>query len=274
MRSERLVAVTPARNEEKFIARCILSVANQSYPVTIHVIVDDWSNDRTRMIANNIGGKIIVIPSGIERGIKAHGIRPHIVTDLGIRKATELVHDWKYCLVLDGDTWCPSNYCETIIAEMERNPRLVIGGARFLRTPSGLEIAPKSHVRGSNHIVRRDFYNKSGIGYRSLHGEIMLERIASIMGFETRTFPITAFEGRPTGITLNNPALDGLYRYKLGYPILPFLFALRGLRKKSFLELFGWIYAKLHHEREYFQASQIKILHKRYLNTLFRRFIS
>jgi glycosyltransferase involved in cell wall biosynthesis len=271
MKSKKLVVVTPARNEEKFIAKCIMSVVNQSYPVTMHIIIDDWSNDRTKMIAESFDGKVIVIPSRLERGTKAHGIRPHLVTDVGIKKATELVPDWEYCLVLDGDTWLPSNYCKVIITEMRMNPRLMMAGARFLRTPSGFEIAPESHVRGSNHIIKRNLYDESGIGYSSAPGERTLERIAWIMGFETRSLPLKAFEGRATGTTVENPVLSGIYDYKLGTPILSLVVRLRHLRRADILELFGWIYGKLHGEKRYFTGSRVRVLYRRYLDSLIKR---
>jgi glycosyltransferase involved in cell wall biosynthesis len=270
MRSERLVAVTPARNEEKFIAKCILSVSNQSYPVTMHIVVDDWSDDRTRTIAESFGRKIMVISSQLDKGTKAHGIRPHLVTDIGIKKAKELIPDWRYCLVLDGDTWLPSNYCETIITEMKKNPRLMMAGARFLRTPSGIEVAPKAHVRGGNHIIKRDLYEKSQIGYSSVYGERMLERIAWITGFETKSLPLVAFEGRPTGRTVSNPILSGVYDYKLGTPILALAFSLRHLRKSDLLELIGWIYGKLHREKRCFTENRLRILYRRYIDLLIR----
>jgi glycosyltransferase involved in cell wall biosynthesis len=271
MTSKKLVVVTPARNEEKFITKCMQSVADQTYPVTMHIIVDDWSDDGTKMIADSFDGKVVVIPSGLARGTKAHGIRPHLVTDVGIKKATELVPDWKYCLILDGDTWLPSNYCEAIITEMRINPRLMMAGARFLRTPSGLETAPESHVRGSNHIIKRDLYEESDLGYSSAPGERILERIAWIMGFETRSLPLTAFEGRATGTTVDNPVLSGIYDYKLGTPILSLVVRLIHLRRADILELFGWIYGRLHGEKRYFTGSRVRVLYRRYLDSLIKR---
>jgi biofilm PGA synthesis N-glycosyltransferase PgaC len=266
----RLVVVTPAKDEEKFIAKCISSVLNQTYPITLHLIIDDYSTDKTREIAESFGKKVTVIASNLPKGQKIHGIRPILLKEIGVRKLAELVPDWKYCLILDADTWLPNDYCERLIGEMMKNPRLVMAGARFLKTPSELEVAPTIHVRGSNHIIRRDFYEKSNFGYTSIHGERMLERIAWIMGFETRNFPLTAFEGRPTGATFGDPIASGIYGYKLGSPILPFLFKLRNFRKNDFYELFGWLYAKLHHERRYFPRNHIKILYGRYLNSLLK----
>lgn len=269
--TSKLVAVTPAKNEEKFIAKCVSSVSNQTFPVTLHLVVDDWSDDRTRQIVESYGDKIMVIPSNLEKGEKVHGIRPHLVTEIGMRKVTRLVPNWKYCLLIDADVWIPPNYCGTLIKEMEKNPKLVMAGAKYLKTPSKLEVAPGTHVRSSNHIIRRDFYDRSKIGYKSLQGEIMLERISLILGYQTRTFPLTAFEGRPTGITVKDQVLRGVYDYRLGYPILPSLFRLRKLEKEYYLALFGWIYAKLHHEVRYFTKKEIKILYRIYLDRLFKR---
>jgi hypothetical protein len=187
---------------------------------------------------------------------------------------TELVPNWKYCLLIDADVWIPPNYCGTLIKEMERNPRLVMAGAKFLETPARIEATSPTHVRSSNHVIRREFYERSKIGYNSLHGEILLERIALLLGFETRTYPLTAVEGRSTGITVGDPILKGIHEYKLGYPLLPSLIRLRTLRKEHLLELYGWIYARLRNEERYFRKEDLRILYRDYFSHLSRKALS
>lgn len=179
-----------------------------------------------------------------------------------------MIRDWEFCLLLDGDAWLPSNYCEVIIGEMEKNPRLVMAGARFLKTPTGLEAARGEHVRSSNHIIRRRFYARCKIGYNSIHGEVLLERMAAISGLKTQTFPLAAFEGRPTGTTTDNPLLNGIYYYKLGYPLLHSLLKLRSPNKRYLFEVIGWIYAKLHGEKRHFREDEVKVLYRDYIGLL------
>jgi len=270
--SKKLVAVTPAKNEEKFIEKCIRSVLNQTYPVTLHLIVDDNSDDRTREIAESFcSHRVAVISSGLGKGIKVHGLRPHLVQEIGVREITRRVSDWKYCLLLDADTWIPPHYCERLIMEMERNPGLVMAGARFLKTPKGVEASPETHVRSSNHIIKREFYNRCAIGYGTFHGEILLERIAWILGFEVKSFPLMAFSGRPTGVTVENPLLKGVHDYKLGTPILSLLLSLRKPDRKKILRVFGWMYGKLSRERRYFPRKCVHLLYRRYFSYVYRR---
>ena len=46
--------VIPARNEEKYIERCILSLLDQDYPEFEIIVIDDNSTDATPKILKNI----------------------------------------------------------------------------------------------------------------------------------------------------------------------------------------------------------------------------
>ena len=67
---ERLVAVTPAKNEERFIRKCVDSVLNQTYPVTLHLIVDDHSEDETVKIVESIDNPKVKIREGLKMFIE------------------------------------------------------------------------------------------------------------------------------------------------------------------------------------------------------------
>jgi len=269
---ERLVAVTPAKNEERFIRRCVDSVLNQTYPVTLHLIVDDHSEDETVKIVKSIGNsKVKIIPSGLGKAKKQHGLRPHLVQQIGINEITRLVPDWKYLLLLDGDCWIPNYYCERLIAEMRRNSKLAMAGAKFLLTPKGIEVSSSIHVRSSNHIIRRQFYNeciRNKIDYGTPRGEILLERYAWIHGWKIHTFPIKAYEGRETGVTIDDPIIKGQNDFRLGVPLIVLLAALRKPSKDRLLQTLGWMIAKIRKEPRYFDSEQIRILQKRHLSFL------
>jgi len=276
MRYEKLVAVTPVKNEEEHIFKCVNSVLNQTYPITLYVIVDDYSDDRTRMIVEKFNDRRIhLIFSGLKKAVKQHGLRPHLVQQIGINEVTKLIPDWKYLLLLDGDCWIPTKYCEKIIQEMKKDPKLAMGGAMYLKTPKGIEKSGLTHVRSANHIIRREFYNeclKSGKNYATLHGELLLERFAWINGWKVKTFPIVAYCGRETGITVKNPFLKGIYDYKLGTPLINMLISLRANREKI-LKFAGWTFARISRKEKYFSKSEIKRLHSYFYHNLFKKLL-
>jgi len=274
MTYEKLVAVTPAKNEEQFIEKCVLSVLNQTYPVLLHVVVDDGSEDRTPEIVKGISdNRVKLIPSGLRKGVKQHGIRPHLVQQVGIDAIMNLVPDWQYLLLLDGDCWLPPTYCKSMIAEMVEDPKLAMVGARYLKTPKELEKTSSIHVRSSNHIIRRKFYDeclRDRRNYASQHGEILLERYAWIKGWEVKTVPVTAYSGRETGITVGDPFIKGEHDYRLGTPLLVLLLGLRRPSKGKLIQTFGWIVAELRKEKQYFTPKETQMLRRFFYTQIFQ----
>ncbi len=60
-----LVSVTiPTRNAEKYIALCLESIRNQTYPYIEVIVVDDYSRDRTVDIAREFGARVIRVRAG------------------------------------------------------------------------------------------------------------------------------------------------------------------------------------------------------------------
>ncbi len=57
----KISVIIPARNEEKNIARCLISLTKQSYPNIEILVVDDRSDDRTGHLVDNLS-KISTIP--------------------------------------------------------------------------------------------------------------------------------------------------------------------------------------------------------------------
>ncbi len=53
MTEQSIVVISPFYNAEKYIKRCILSVANQKYENYIHVLIDDCSTDNSYEIADS-----------------------------------------------------------------------------------------------------------------------------------------------------------------------------------------------------------------------------
>ncbi|RLI30399.1 glycosyl transferase family 2, partial [Candidatus Bathyarchaeota archaeon] len=61
-----LISVTiPTKNSEETISFCLQSIREQSYPDIEIVVVDGFSSDKTRMIAESYGAKIVLCKGGL-----------------------------------------------------------------------------------------------------------------------------------------------------------------------------------------------------------------
>ena len=269
MSNDKIVVVTATKDEEQFIEKCILSVLNQTYPVTLHVIVDDCSDDKTVEIVKRFEHeRIKLISSGLPKDRRHHSPRCEMVKHVGVRWIPNRHEDWRYLLVLDGDTWIPKNYCEILIQEMKNDPSLAMAGAKFLYTPTGIETAPPSHVRGCNYITSRIFYDQCRrMGYDVWRGEMYLERCAWILGWTTKNFPIKAYEGRETAISKRAFEMGRLY-YRLRTPFLSVLVRLRKLEINSLKQICGWFYAMFKREKQHFTREENSILRVHYYKHL------
>jgi glycosyltransferase involved in cell wall biosynthesis len=67
MKGKPLVSViVPTFNSERFVEECLRSVREQTYPCIEVIVVDNYSRDRTREIAENYGARVVLC-----RGIRS-----------------------------------------------------------------------------------------------------------------------------------------------------------------------------------------------------------
>ncbi len=114
----RISIIIPARNEEEFIARCLDSVCNQSYPKELFevLVVDDHSTDKTAAIINSYAEKNVrlialkdFIPAGEINSYKKKAIEIAIGQSTG-----ELI------VTTDADCFVQENWLQTIAAFYEQ----------------------------------------------------------------------------------------------------------------------------------------------------------
>ena len=110
----------PCYNVEKFIARCIEGVLNQTYPIDEILVIDDGSKDRTVEIAAQY--PVRIIKHEINKGLSAG-------RNTGLRNArNELVAS------LDADCVADSRWLETLVACLEENEKIAIAGGRLIES--------------------------------------------------------------------------------------------------------------------------------------------
>ncbi len=270
-----LKAITVARNEEKLIGKCIKGVLTQTYQVNSYLVLDDFSSDRTPEIVEQLNdGRIKLSRVEFTNFPTQTGLRGRRIHSLQ-QLAFDMSSNWDYMLVVDADTAIQTDYCSTIMGAMEKDRGLVMAGARYLRTPTKLEVSSGNHVRGSNYIVKRslyDLFRKRGFDYSNPYGEVLLERYAKALGCEVTAFStLTAVQGRET-TKQSRGLIEGIHEYVISTPLLVMILNLLRNRSSDDLRLLsGWVWARTHGVKRYFSNTESKNITSWYIRRWLRR---
>ncbi len=124
MEHRRYALVSPCRDEAKVIRRTLDSVAAQTVPPALWVVVDDGSTDETPRILEEYAARLpyLKVVRVTDRGARAVG--PGVIQ--AFYKGMEQVRldELDYLCKLDMDLDLPPRYFELLMERMERDPRL------------------------------------------------------------------------------------------------------------------------------------------------------
>ena len=122
--SRRYVAITPCRDEARYLPTTIRTVAAQSIPPAKWVIVDDGSTDGTPAILAEAQRRhpFIEVVRRDDRGERKVG--PGVIEAFCAGLARVNIDDFDYICKLDGDLELPPTYFEQVIKRFESEPRL------------------------------------------------------------------------------------------------------------------------------------------------------
>jgi glycosyltransferase involved in cell wall biosynthesis len=120
----RYVLVSPCRDEGEFIRRTLDSVAAQSIPPALWVIVDDGSTDETPRILEEYARRLpyLRVVRRSDRGARSVG--PGVIDAFYRGLETADLEAFDYVCKLDTDLVLPPRYFESLMLRMEREPRL------------------------------------------------------------------------------------------------------------------------------------------------------
>lgn len=170
----RLVIVTPCRDEEDHLEATIATMAAQTLPPTLWIIVDDGSTDRTPEILREACERypFIKVVRREDRGERKVG--PGVIEAFyaGLEAAGDL-DAWDYLCKLDADLELPPRYFERLVEEMEADPALgSVSGKVFVKLPSGEVIHERrgdEAAVGPSKFYRRDAFRDIG-GFQRIVG--------------------------------------------------------------------------------------------------------
>jgi len=136
--SGRYVIVSPARDEAQFAERTLRSVAAQTKPPDLWIIVDDGSQDATPRILDEWRAKLPYLRVVRRERGKGRSVGPGVIDAFYAGLATVDLAEFDYLCKLDLDLDMPPRYFEIMIERMEAEPRLgTCSGKAYYPGPAG-----------------------------------------------------------------------------------------------------------------------------------------
>lgn len=122
--SNRYVIIAPCRNEAKYMRRTLDSLAAQTIPPALVVVVDDGSTDDTPKILAEYAAKYpwIRVVTRTDRGTRSVG--PGVIEAFYAGLDTVNLDDFDFVCKLDLDLVLPAAYFELLMKRMHDDPRL------------------------------------------------------------------------------------------------------------------------------------------------------
>jgi glycosyltransferase involved in cell wall biosynthesis len=123
-RDRRYCLITPCRDEAQYARQTIESVARQTLPPALWVIVDDGSTDGTAEIVEEYARQLPYLRL-IRRANRGHRrVGGGVVEAFNVGFASITAADFQYVCKLDLDLVLPPGYFEGLVRRMEAEPRL------------------------------------------------------------------------------------------------------------------------------------------------------
>lgn len=246
MNRQRLLLISPVRNEQAHLELVAAAVARQTRPPDLWLIVDDRSSDRTPEILAALSEQLLFLRvlHTPERPADASA-RDRLATaadarafNRGLRSVAH--RSFTHVAKLDGDTELPPDYFEHLLAEFERDPALGLAGGVYAdpgRSGRGddWEVVPipcDYHVPGTLKCYSLECFEAIGGMHERLGWDTIDETYARMRGYRTRAFPqLVALHHRPRASadgTLRGRARHGECAYIANFN--PSWVALRALK--------------------------------------------
>jgi biofilm PGA synthesis N-glycosyltransferase PgaC len=212
--SQRLLLISPVRNEEAYLELIANAVAAQTRPPDLWIVVDDGSTDRTPQILEELISRIDFLRVLDTSKLPKIGAVPDRLATAAEARAFNLGlnsvrwEDFTHIAKLDGDTELPPDYFERVLGEFERDPKLGLAGGVYADpdpNPEGtgwkvVGIPSEHHVPGTLKCYSRSCLQAVGGMQERLGWDTIDETYARLRGYRTRAYPeLIAHHHRPWG---------------------------------------------------------------------------
>jgi biofilm PGA synthesis N-glycosyltransferase PgaC len=236
---ERILIISPVRNEAAHIERVARSVAAQTLQPMAWVVVDDGSTDDTleilRALEREIGClQVHARPADSEPVVDrlARAAAPRTF-NFGLQMAGDL--DFTHIVKLDGDIDLPPDYFEQVFKRFAADAEIGMACGNLIEPRGGKMVLlpiPPTHVHGALKCYTRACWDAIGGVQERLGWDTIDETYARMRGFKTRNYlDIIAIHLRPHASadgTLRGRARHGQCAYIAHFG--PVWIALRSLK--------------------------------------------
>lgn len=207
---QRLLLISPVRNEEAHIELIADAVAGQTRPPDLWLVVDDGSTDRTPEILAGLTQRIGFLQVLNTADLPPVGpVNDRLATaaearafNLGLNSVAW--ESFTHVAKLDGDTELPPRYFERVLGEFERDPGLGLAGGLYADPdPRGegwevVGIPSEYHVPGTLKCYSLACFQAVGGIQERLGWDTIDETYARMRGYRTRAFvDLIALHHRP-----------------------------------------------------------------------------
>lgn len=228
----KYIIITPAHNEQEFIANTIDSVVAQTLKPSMWIIVNDGSTDMTGDIVRSYleQHQFITLVNLVRKGDRSFA-KKAIAFGRGLAEIRSL--NYQFIGNLDADILLEPDYFEKLLQEFNKDASLGVGGGivyhkignRFLTSDINT-----GSVGGAVQLFRRSCFEAIG-GYEPLECggiDAAAEIKARMLGWGVKKFPeYRVVEQRGTGSAQARPLrariVLGHRFYSLGYTLLFYL---------------------------------------------------
>ena len=204
---DRLLVISPVRNEIAHIDRVVEAMAAQSRRPDVWVIVDDGSDDGTTERLRQRAADLRFIRL-VEMPRQEPGVGDRLVAaaapkafNAGLAAAEDCQDG--FVAKLDGDVELPENWYAELLPRFDADPRLGIAGGDLIEPKRGdwkLLPIPQHHVHGALKLYRRECFDQIGGVRECLGWDTIDETYARMHGWETRSFSdLVGQHHRPSG---------------------------------------------------------------------------
>lgn len=223
--AQRLLVISPVRNEQAHIERVAAAVAAQTRPPDAWIVADDGSTDGTPAILAALAREIpfmhVLGPSAQPRAAaQAQAVVPdRLAIAAEARAFNRALHStpWRsytHIAKLDGDTELPPRYFEMLLAAFARDRLLGLAGGVYADPAPGaangqraeaerwrvVRIPAEHHVPGALKCWSLPCFDAIGGVQERLAWDTIDETYARMHGYRTRAFPaLVARHHRPWG---------------------------------------------------------------------------
>jgi|ERR1051326_192989 glycosyltransferase involved in cell wall biosynthesis len=214
----KYILITPARNEEAFVEKIILSVVSQTVRPERWLIIDDGSTDRTGEIIEQYATQYEWIeavhnPKRTERNFAA---KAHAVNG-----ALERVKNLEFEVVgnLDADVSFEPDYMAFLLNKFETDPSLGVAGTPFTQ-PGGYDSTKdsfegESYVAGPCQLFRRKCFQEIGgyVANRAGGVDWIAVMSARMKNWKVRSYPERRFHHHRSMGTAEKGGVAALFSY-------------------------------------------------------------